>query len=252
LEGTRTSGNSAVAAGHEGAAWRAELRLRALERLHQKPARPPRVLRIGALVLLLVLHGAVLVALRDAMFAPRPADLPVVQVELVEFPVEPALPEPAARQSVVAKSFRPTVERHLPQPRFAPSPQPDLAQPQLFNPDGSIILPRETQQPSDSMTASFSGPPMSPDARIMHHLRPLKVRPNHFEANYRAASDPVSEFIADRLTMHQEFVLPWGTHVACAEVLVPVAVLGGCGWFTPYPYYVPVERWKPASVLDEE
>jgi hypothetical protein len=90
--------------------------------------------------------------------------------------------------------------------------------------------------------------------QIMRHQRLLKVRPNHFAGNWRAANSGsvFQDFIADHLTFEQEFVLPWGTHVKCAEVFLFLAAGGGCGWETPYRYYVPTEKWKPASVLEEQ
>lgn len=253
MDGINSPGNSAVS-GPELAAWQCGLRLRALARLHETPARPPRWLRIGALALLLVLHGAVLIALREAMFAPRPGNPPVVEVELIEFSSEPALPEPVPPQVPARRTPQVTTVRPPPPRETLPLPV-EASQPRLFNPDGSIVLPNEpSPPPADSMTATFSEPVPSPDIGIMQHKRPLKVRPNHFEAAYAElhTNSVLNDFVARNLTFTQEFVLPWGTHVKCAEVFVIVAAGGACGWYTPYPYYVPRERWKPASVLDEQ
>jgi len=253
VEGTNTAEDTAVAASPELSAWRVELRLRAIERLQRTPVRPPRWVRLAAVALLLVFHATVLVGLRQAMFASRPRDQPVVQVELIDVQAEPALPEPPLRRESAPRTVRPAPRQPPPRAETVPA-EPETLRPHLFNPDGSIILPHVVPPPSDGMVATFGEPRVSSDIGIMEHKRPLKVRPNHFEPYYAAVhtGSVLNDFVANHLMAEQEFVLPWGTHVKCAEVFMFVAAGGGCGWFTPYPYYVPRERWKPASMLDEE
>ena len=242
----------------ELAAWHAQVRLRAIARLYAPPPPTLRPLRILALVIVLVLHALLLFGLRVAMHKPPLGSVQPVQVRLIVETAEPPLPQPAALPPRVPANLLavPRAPRVLSRPRDAappaeiPTPE---AVPHVFNPDGSIALPPATAPRSDALTANFEAPPPSPDQKIMRHQRPLKVRPNHFAQYFRADSgSALTDFVSDHLTFEQEFVLPWGTHVKCAEVFVLVALGGGCGWETPYPYYVPVERWKPATSLDEQ
>lgn len=250
--------DSAAVPEQELASWREEVRCRARGRARRVALPPLRPLRIAALVVVLLLHAWLLLGLRAAMRHAPPAPAEAITVRLIESAAEPPLPQPlklpprraprAARPSaapVIARAA--AVEA----PAAAPPPQP---RPHLFNLDGSIDLPREPAADPRAMRGSFVTPAPAAEAlAIMRHQRPLKVRPNHFAGNWRQSTGSAfRDFIADHLTFEQEFVLPWGTHVKCAEVFLFLAAGGGCGWETPYPYYVPTEKWKPASALDEQ
>lgn len=245
----------------ELAAWRWDVRLRASGRLRRVPPPPLRPLRILALVIVLLVHALLVLGLRVAMRKPEFAKVIAVQVRLIEEAAEPALPQPAPLpprgRPALAPPAPPRVVRPPAQVATPASPPTAVEAPaplHIYNADGSIDLPHESPR-SDSMSATFQTPPPAAEAmQIMRHQRPLKVRPNHFAGSFRPAGSGsvLKDFVDDHLTAKQEFVLPWGTHVACQEVFLFLAAGGGCGWFTPYRYYVPTEKWKPASTLDEE
>ena len=238
--------------------WREDVRLRALARRAPAPFRVPAWGWIGVAVLLLTIA-----LLRSALHPPRApaADSTSIRIVLLDAPApEPPLPQPAPLPPRSASATP-----HVPAPRVAqpasetadavsPATEEDASPPlQLFNPDGSVVLPPEKRERPDSMAASFSVPRLPEAIGIMRHQRPLKVRPNHFARNFRQPSgSALQDFVADHLTKKKEFTLPWGTHVECAGVTLFVAFVGGCGWYTPYRYYVPTEHWKPATELDEQ
>jgi len=238
----------------ELARWRADVRLRVLARPAPTPVRAPWPVwsSLCAALLLLALFGRPPVA-------PRPSETVGLQVMLLDAPVAPAEPPLAVpppprelppRPVAPASAVGPVASEVSASPEPAAPPVP----PHVFNPDGSIDLPREPVSRNDALVASFSAPPRSAEAqRIMTHQRPLKVRPNHFAANFRAPSgSALTDFVEDHLTASAQFTLPWGTHVECKGVGLGVAWLGACGWYTPYKYYVPQAPWRPASVLDEQ
>lgn len=244
---------------HELAAWHEAVRHRAWTRVLRAPREPLRPARVGALVFVLLLHALLLLALHRAVRAPPLAQVEPVQVRLIVEASEPPLPQPPPRPlPEQAPPPRPHAPARAPLPLARPAPQsvePEPpALPHIFNPDGSIDLPRDTARRPDAMTGTFGMPPPSDEARrIMQHQRPLKMRPNHFAQVWRqGGGNALDDFIADHLTFEQEFTLPWGTHVKCGEIFLFLAAAGGCGWETPYRYYVPTEKWKPASVLEEE
>lgn len=232
--------------------WRADVRLRALARRRPEPFRVPAwgwmtiVAAMCVITLLLAIRP-----LRRA--APDSTEIRIVLLD-ADAP-EPPLPQPAPlppRRSPVTPRLAAAPHTES-APESSAAPVPNAEAPHVFNTDGSIALPRETPPRNDAMAATFSGPILPESMAIMRHQRPLKVRPNHFAQNFRQPTgSTLTDFVADHLTAKKEFVLPWGTHVECTGVALFVAFVGGCGWYTPYRYYVPVERWKPASVLDEQ
>jgi hypothetical protein len=230
--------------------WREDVRLRALARRAPEPFRVPvwGWIGIAAAVLAIVLR----IALQPQRITP--ADNSSMHIVLLDAPApEPPLPQPAplpARTAQIARRIAPPSPASAPP---APVAEPEESAPlRLFNADGSVVLPREPQR-VDSMTAMFAAPRLPESIAIMRHQRPLKVRPNHFAQNFRQpGGSALTDFVADHLTAKKEFTLPWGTHVECVGVSLFVAFVGGCGWYTPYRYYVPIERWKPATELDEQ
>jgi hypothetical protein len=249
-----TSIESSVA-GHPGedgehvAAWHEAVRGRALARWRPHAARLP----LGAWIAVVAL---VLMLLLRLIFVPQPkpaANIRSIRIVLLDTAAaEPPLPQPrplpahalplpAPIRAPVLAEPRPTAEQALPT---------ETPVPHIFNTDGSIDLPREDVR-TDSMTASFTTPAVSEEAlAILHHQRPLKVRPNHFAAQYRSTG-AIDAFV-DKFGFEKEFVLPWGTHVKCGGLYLFVVAAGSCGWYTPYHHYVPMEHWKPATSLDEE
>jgi len=243
----------------ELAQWCSDVRLRALARRRPDAVRAPlRVwVALGAALLLLSLVGRLLTP------APQQA-VPTANLQVVLLDAPAAAPEPPLsvppplRQTPSAPAAR--VEAELRNENDVPAPSESANQaaepppPHVFNLDGSIDLPREPPPRRDVLVATFAAPPRSAEAqRIMTHQRPLKVRPNHFAANFRAPSgSTLTDFVEDHLTVSKSFTLPWGTHVDCKGVGLGVAWLGACGWYTPYKYYVPEAPWRPASVLDEQ
>jgi hypothetical protein len=140
--------NDKNAADHELAAWREEIRRHALAGLTRRPVKPPRILRIGALVFLLLVHAVLLMGLRDAMRRPPAAIETTVEVIFLnpDLP-EPPLPEPppstphpaAAAPRVTARVIAPA-----PSTPSVPVPADTAVAPLLFNTDGSIRLPAQS------------------------------------------------------------------------------------------------------------
>ncbi|MDR3388701.1 MAG: hypothetical protein P4L92_16765 [Rudaea sp.] len=240
-------------------AWRAEVRRHALTRLGRKPARPPWVLRIGALVLLLLVHAGLLVGLRDAMRAKVAPDETAIQVSWVDLSLpEPPLPLPSPLPSAApAPHPSPAIsgsQRILvsPLPASAASQEPAAAGPALriYNADGSVIVPPDAanQGGNAALQASFL-PQSTAVSPVMRHQRPLKVRPNHFAQNWQAASNEtiLGTFVRERLTAETEFITPWGTHMKCGLIVF----MGACSW-GPAPAWKPSRTWQPATELDEE
>ena len=234
--------------------WREDMRLRALARRAPEPFRVPAWAWIGSLALLLAL-----VLFRDALLPQRVRtnDSASVRIVLLDAPApEPPLPEPAPLpKHAASRRTAPNVSIAALRPAPVPAAtEPILPAPlNLFNPDGSVALPPEHATPHEAIAASFGAPLLPQAIGIMRHQRPLKVRPNHFASSFRQPSgSALTDFVADHLTAKKEFTLPWGTHVECVGVSLFVAFVGGCGWYTPYRYYVPTEHWKPATELDEQ
>ena len=243
----------------ELAAWRLDVRLHALAQLARKPAKPARSVRIGVFVMLLFFLTGLLIELREAMRLKILPDETPIEVFLVdEAPVEPALPVPAPGRSASAPKAmdgregpHTTAVRRIEPPPTAvqataaePEPVPNY---RVFNPDGSVIIPPAGA--NQGMQASFV-PQSTAASPLMHHQRPLKVRPNHFAGNWQAPDGEtiVGAFVREHLTSDTaEFMTPWGTLVKCRVV----AVMGGCTWGPP-PARESRPTWQPASVLDEQ
>jgi hypothetical protein len=117
----------------------------------------------------------------------------------------------------------------------------------LYNADGSLALP--TVSAPRVTSRALDAPPVA-DNTIMTHIRPLKVRPNHFDAEWEAShgGNPLDRFIANHLTKTTGVMrLPWGTRVQCAWIVI----VAGCAW-GPADYWHGDQSWKPATELDEE
>jgi len=248
--------NDEDAVDHELGAWREEIRRHSLAGLTRRAPKPPRIVRIGALVLLLLVHAVLLIGLRDAMrpkFTPDESAIEVLLIDALQPEPPPPVPESAPRRVMPQANMpKPMASQIDAAPTPSPEPEPDPSAPnyRVFNTDGSLIIPPDTanQTGNPALQASFI-PQSTASSPIMRHRRPLKVRPNHFAQNWRAAPDEtlLGAFVREHLTADTQFMTPWGTLVKCGVVVF----LGGCTWGPP-PGWKPAQTWRPASALDEE
>jgi hypothetical protein len=258
------------------AAWRADVRERALARAAPQSAWP-RWLRIGVLIAALLLHVLLALWLRDLMRPQFTADRDRILVTLIDAPLaEPPLPEPPvapartvpsapprpARSDASAAAVRSIVRAQTRAPASATTATsaavapavPDL---RIYNTDGSLNVPKDLVEQIDAAQPkpNFIVQSVEPSPIMLPH-RPLKIRPNYF-AN--AWVHPLTETaldssllwlnnLMDKASATKEFETPWGDKVVCKWVLT----MGGCLWgFPPPPGGRPKEPWKPATVLDE-
>jgi hypothetical protein len=236
----------------DAAAWRSDVRLRALDRQPDEPVRTSR-LRRWAWLLAIAIHLFVVIGLRIALRrhdAPA-ADIDVLQVELIDVPSAPPLPEPAPlpRAPRTAPLVARPMPREIPRP-IAPSEAapPAVDELRLFNPDGSANVPDDlaAQIERARPKADFIARDYSPSP-ILQARRPLKVRPNHF-AKVWAGTDgkPLHQQFFDSLIVVKEFTAPWGGHYGCAWLLIIVT----CADVPDKPWNPPT-TWQPATEQDE-
>jgi hypothetical protein len=247
------------AATRELAAWRHEIRLHALSQLANKPAKPPRSVRIGVFVCLFLLLAASLIGLRHATRLKIAPDETAIQILLIdESQPEPPGRSPSAPKAMDGREGPPLpakVVAHTTMAKRVASPSTVAVDTtasestpsyRVFNPDGSVILaPVSANQ---GMQASFV-PQSTAASPIMHHQRPLKIRPNHFAGNWQAPPDEtlLGAFVREHLTADTQFMTPWGTLVKCGVIVL----VAGCTWGPP-PVWQPTQTWRPASALEEE
>lgn len=235
----------------ETLAWRDTVRERALARADFVPTPPSRA--IGwALLLAILLHLALLIGLRQAM-RPEPTSTEEnIRVELIDLASpEPALPQPPpipVRQPSARVAQTPVLKPVVQAPAKTSQPQAEQESIHIYNLDGNVDIPKDLAQQIDDAKPkpSFISPTIAPSP-ILNPKRPLRVRPNYF-AKYWVDSEGLAGLV-NQLTTTKAFTTPWGTKVECQTIAF---IIGGCGWYTPSPYYVPVERWKPATELDEK
>jgi hypothetical protein len=242
---------------HELAAWRHEIRLHALAQLACKPAKPPRSVRIGVLVSLLLLLAGSLIGLRHAMQPKIPPRETAIEIVLIDESQPAPSPgrSPSAPKAMDGRegpkvAAHPTAQRVEP-PSTAVQTTSTTSEPaspvyRVFNPDGSVIIPPVGA--NQGMQASFV-PQSTQASPIMRHQRPLKVRPNHFAQNWQAPPDEtlLGAFVREHLTADTQFMTPWGTLVKCGVIVL----VAGCAWGPP-PVWQPTQTWRPATALDEE
>lgn len=169
----------------ELATWREEIRRHALAELARQPAKPPRLLRIGALASLLLVHAALLIGLRNAMQRPLPPGETAVAVRFLDANLpEPPLPVPTPstpRSTVIASHVTARVIVPV-APSAAPTAAPSKTAmlQQLFNPDGSIRLPA-APPPRAPTTLQSSAELMQRGHNLVH------CRQTRFAGGYKRA-----------------------------------------------------------------
>lgn len=217
-----------------------------------------RALPRWALLVALAMHVAIFIALRGEIARRADDASPAMTVQMIdlfseapsasEIPPEPT-PAPIMRSSPrIARSPIPNAESSITE---TPMTREDVASTlNLYNADGSIALPSDAVPRHDAIVAHvFDTSPVA-DNTIMVHVRPLKVRPNHFDASWAAThgGNPLDRFVADHLVKSTSIMrLPWGTRLQCAWIVI----VAGCAW-GPADYWHGDQSWKPATLLDEQ
>ena len=218
-----------------------------------------RSLPFWALLVAVVVHVAIFIALRDEIAQHRHAESTAISVQMIdlipatppatEIPPEPVPPPIARATTRVLRERTPMSEPPIVAIPAAPQ---DATTPalHLYNADGSLALPSNQTPRRDAVVARMLDAPPVADNTIMAHVRPLKVRPNHFDAEWEAShgGNPMDRFIADHLMKTTGVMrMPWGTRVQCAWIVI----IAGCAW-GPADYWHGDQSWKPATELDEK
>lgn len=254
MTAVRGAGDSEGAAAESAldARWMHDVRIRAIGRRGHASDSAGRWRRV-AWIVALALHLVLILALRIS--TPPPADAALQQaIEVDLLPSAPAMPpepEPPVRPTARARAPAPPRTSPTPAPESASAPEQEPpAEPRLFAPDGTALIPDDLAAQLDRERQRAQGfiandPVPSP---LFARKRPLKVRPNHF-AQYWNGTDgmPLHERIWRYVTFTHEFTAPWGGRWKCAYVLMLVA----CADVPDKPWIAP-QTWKPASELDEE
>src|SRR5438309_3071338 len=263
IENTGNCGSDNAETGHSADQWLAAMRERALAHARVSRAVWPRGWKwfaVTAAVLALVLLA---VWLRHLMQAHPAFDDERIEVRLIDAPPpEPELPVPPP---IVAQLHTPVASIAPRRANTAPAaPAPVVSQEtpngvqqlRLYNIDGSIIVPPETDKAAVADTM-FVPKSTAPSALMLPH-RPLKIRPNHFAGVWKSGKtidlfDRLNELIDDHLTVKKEMTTPWGSKIKCEATYLFIIAVAGCGWgFPPPPGGRPTEHWKPATELDEK
>ena len=217
-----------------------------------------RSLPLWALLVAVVAHIAIFVALRNEIVRRAAVESSAISVQMIDLipatpPATEIPPEPIpAPISHAPRAMRERTPMSEPPIAATPTAPPDTTTPMLhlYNADGSLALPSNTAPRSDAIVARALDAPPVADNAIMTHIRPLKVRPNHFDAQWAAShgGNPMDRFIADHLVKKTDVMrLPWGTRIQCAWVVI----MAGCAW-GPADYWHGDQSWKPATELDEK
>lgn len=234
----------------DDARWTHDVRIRALARREHGADSAARWRR-GAWFAALLLHVVLIVALRHT--PPLRVDAAAeqaIEVDLLEAPPPPP-PQPEPPAPSVARERveqRPRAEHPAAPAAGVAAERPVAADPRLFAPDGTAMIPDDmaAQLDRERKQAEFpAGPVPSP---LFARKRPLKVRPNHF-AQFWDDTDslPLHDRIWRYVTATHEFTAPWGGRWKCAYVLMIVA----CADVPDKPWIAP-QTWKPATELDAE
>ena len=217
-----------------------------------------RSVPLWALLVAVAVHLAIFIALRNEIAQRGPSESTAISVQLIDLiPAPPPAseippdPVPAPMVHTAPRVLRERTPMSDP-PIIATPTVPAATTPplHLYNADGSLALPSNAAPRSDAIVARALDAPPVADNTIMMHIRPLKVRPNHFDAQWAAShgGNPMDRFIADHLMKTTGVMrMPWGTRVQCAWIVI----VAGCAW-GPADYWHGDQSWKPATELDEK
>ena len=214
-----------------------------------------RSLPLWALLIAVAIHIAIFIALRSEIARRAAVESSAISVQVIDLvPTSPSAAE------IPPEPVPAPIAHATPRIMRAPTPMseppvvaaPDITTPtlHLYNADGSLALPSNAMPRSDAVVARPLDAPPVADNTIMTHIRPLKVRPNHFDAEWEAkhSGNPLDRFVADHLMKTTGVMrLPWGTRVQCAWIVI----VAGCAW-GPADYWHGDQSWKPATELDEK
>jgi hypothetical protein len=266
--------NAALSAPAES--WANAVRQRALLRARRRPPRLPRGVFYAALLIGLLAQVALFVGLYFAMQPAPVVEADVMHVQWLDPPAaEPALPEPQPKpvadqpptpSQPAARAASRAIPRTaaMPARRAAATAAPATATPseapayRAYNADGSLNIPKDlaaqidAAKPQPNFIVQSTAP--SP---IMQPHRLLKIRPNYFAKSWvharnenllSAALSKLND-LTEAMAVKKDFTTPYGNTVSCSWIIV----IAGCSWGgPPPPGGHPSEKWKPATVLDEE
>jgi len=191
---------------------------------------------LAALVLLHLLVLALL--LRAAPERPYPPRDDVLVVRLL--PPEPeaaAAPTVAARRAdgaSPARAMAPRPAREAP----AASPAP-LPQTHVFNPDGSLALPRGADAPGADTAFHLPEP-----AAMPRPGNPLRYKPTRFDPVWVKDHETLGERWVRETTVTKTYDTKGGTRIQCVWSPLLALAAFGCGWGP-----TPREPAKPAPWL---
>ena len=199
--------------------------------------------RRASLAALSLLHLAVLAVLMRTSAEPMPLARPddVLVVELLPpDPAPPTVPHGPGHRPVapVREAAGPPKPAREVAPAEAQQPEPGTAA-TLFNPDGSLRLPRAAEQP-DTDTAFHQPEP----ARLPAPGHPLRYKPTRFDAVWVKDREQLGEKLLRKTTVVKTYDTKGGTRISCVWSPLYALMAFGCGWGP-----TPREPPKPAPWL---
>ncbi len=217
-----------------------------------------RSLPLWALLAAIAIHIVIFIALREEIAQRATVESTAISVQMIDLiPASPTAdaippePVPLPINHPAPRVARPATSVSEPPLVATPAAPPDLSTPtlHLYNADGSLALPSDATPRKDAIVARALDAPPVADNTIMTHIRPLKVRPNHFESNWQAGVNEslLGEIFRKYIAKEKDFSMPWGTRVHCALILIA----GACTWGPPDVWHGD-QSWKPATELDEK
>lgn len=228
----------------------------AFSRISSRDRAGRRSLLFWAFLIAIAVHLAIFVALQESVSLRVQNEDKPIAVSLIEAAsAPPALSElPQTPPQKIAPPIR-SVRRSVPisapaAPAVAAPTDQSVQTIHLYRADGTLDIPDDLAHQIDNPKTprAIDAPPVA-DNTIMVHVRPLKMRPNHFDVAWKAshADNELDQFVKDHLIKQTDAMrLPWGTQVECGWFVIVVA----CGWGPPPVWHAPT-TWKPATSLDE-
>jgi hypothetical protein len=209
-----------------------------------------------AFLVAIAVHIAIFVALQESTSRRVENEDEPISISLIEAaPMPPAVLElPRAPPQEIerpVRSVRHPVPIYVPAAPVAAVPTDEPVQTiHLYRADGTLDIPDDlARQIHNAKTSRAIDAPPVADNTIMVHVRPLKIRPNHFDMAWKGshADNELDQFVKDHLIKQTDAMrLPWGTQIECGWFVIVVA----CGWGPPPVWHAPT-TWKPATSLDE-